>query len=76
MNALVDVVVRLLGDLLVMPQIFLREVVLTDPISAILVAFGTLFVGGAVGVFGYVVLGAFATALPQIGRAPPAEQRE
>ena len=75
MIAIVDFVVRLLGDLLVMPQIFLREVVLTDPISAILVAVGTLFVGGAVGVFGYVVLGSLASALPRFS-ATSGEPRE
>jgi len=41
-----------------------------DPISAILIAVGSLFVLAAVGAFGYAVLGALGVPLPNIGRGP------
>ncbi len=67
MIAIFDFVVRLLGDLVLMPQIFIENVVLSDPISALLVVFGSLFIAGASAVFGYVVAGALGIPLPKPG---------
>jgi len=69
MNAFVDFVVRLLGDALQMP-ILLGEVALRDPLSTIIVAVGSVFIGVAVGVFGYALLGALGIPLPHPGSGP------
>jgi hypothetical protein len=68
MNAFGGFIMRLLGNLIEMPVVFVEEVINGDPIAAILIAFGSLFVLGAVGAFGYVVLGALGVPLPNLGR--------
>ena len=69
MNAFVDFVVRLLSDVIQMP-ILLGEVALRDPLSTIIVAVGSVFIGVAVGVFGYALLGALGIPLPYPGSGP------
>ncbi len=66
MNAFVEFVLRLLGDVLQMP-ILLGEVALRDPLSTIIVAVGTVFITAAVGVFGYALAGALGIPLPNLG---------
>ncbi len=68
MSVLVDFVVRLLTDLIVMPQIFIEDIFLSDPLSAIIIIFGSLFIGVASAVLGYAVLGALGVPLPRLGR--------
>jgi len=70
MNAIGGFIVRLLSNLIEMPQAIITQVVGTNPASALLVAVGTVFVLGAVGVFGYVLLGALGVPLPSPGRGP------
>jgi len=70
MNAFGGFILRLLSNLIEMPVVFVTQVINGDPISAILIAVGSLFVLGAVGVFGYAVLGALGVPLPNIGRGP------
>ena len=62
---------ELLNSVIEMPFRF-AEVAMHDPLSAVLVAFGALFVGLAVGAFGYLTLGA-AVAFLSVERpqAPP-----
>jgi len=69
MNAFVDFVVRLLSDVIQMP-ILLGRVALHDPLSTIIVATGSVFIGVAVGVFGYALLGALGIPLPHPGSGP------
>lgn len=69
MNAFIDFIVRLLTDALAMPGL-LGEVALRSPLSAIIVATGTVFILLSVGVFGYSVLGALGVPLPNLGRGP------
>lgn len=68
MDAFASFVVRLLSDMREMPVIFVKEVVTNDPLSAISVLFGTIFIATASAVFGYVVLGALGIPLPNVGR--------
>jgi hypothetical protein len=70
MNAFGGFILRLLGNLIEMPVVFVEQVINGDPIAAILIAFGSLFVLGAVGAFGYVVLGALGVPLPHLGQEP------
>ena len=69
MNAFIDFIVRLLTDAVQMPGM-LGEVALRSPLSAIIVATGTVFILGAVGVLGYSALGALGIPLPNLGRGP------
>lgn len=69
MNAFIDFIVRLLFDAVQMPGL-LGEVALRSPLSAIIVATGTVFILLSVGVFGYSVLGALGVPLPNLGRGP------
>jgi len=72
MNAFVDFVVRLLGDVILMPILLGRVVRDGDPmlLSAIIVAVGTVFITAAVAVFGYALLGALGIPLPKLGSGP------
>ncbi len=72
MSNAVAFVSRLVSDLIEMPRIFVQDVMLSDPLSAISVLFGSLFVGIAVVGFGYLVVGALIQlltggGLPAIG---------
>jgi len=69
MNAFVDFIVRLLTDAVQMP-VLIGEVALRSPLSAIIVATGTVFILGAVGVLGYSALGALGIPLPNLDRGP------
>lgn len=75
MNAFGGFILRLLSNLIEMPVVFVEQVINGDPIAAILIAFGSVFVLGAVGGFGYVLAGALGIPLPNLGRGPsePAE---
>lgn len=68
MNAFGGFIVRLLSDLIRMPLIFIEQVIGTNPISALLIAVGSVFVLASVAVFGYVLLGALGIPLPSPGR--------
>jgi len=68
---LVDSLFELGGSIVEMPGRF-AEIAMHDPLSAVLLVFGTLFVGAAVTVFGYLSLGAFAS-LFTVGSSPPPE---
>ena len=72
MNAFGGFILRLLSNLIEMPIVFVEQVINGDPISAILIAVGSLFVLGAVGGFGYAVLGALGVPLPNLGRGQSA----
>jgi hypothetical protein len=62
---------ELLNSVIEMPFRF-AEVAMHDPISAVLIAFGTLFVAGAMGAFGYLTLGAVVDFLStENATAPP-----
>ena len=69
MNAFIDFIVRLLVDAVAMPGM-LGEVALRSPLSAIIVATGSLFILGAVGALGYSALGALGIPLPNLGSGP------
>jgi len=69
MNAFIDFIVRLLLDAVTMPGM-LGEVALRSPLSAIIVATGSLFILGAVGALGYSALGALGIPLPKLGSGP------
>ena len=70
MNAFVGVVIRLLSNLIEMPQVFVTKVIGANPVSALLIGVGTAFVLAAVGAFGYAVLGALGISRPSLGRGP------
>lgn len=61
--------VELVNSVAEMPFRF-AEVAAHDPVSAVLIAFGALFVTAAVAVFGYLSLGAFFS-LFTAGSSPP-----
>lgn len=63
MNGLAEFVSTLLSDLFRMPEIMFEDVFLSDPLSAIAVIFGGLFIVGAVVVFAYAILGAVIQAI-------------
>jgi hypothetical protein len=69
MNAFIDFIVRLLTDAIQMPGL-LGEVALRSPLSAIIVATGTVFILLSVGALGYSALGALGIPLPNLGRGP------
>ena len=69
MNAFVDFIVRLLTDAVQMPGM-IGEVALRTPLSAIIIATGTVFILLSVGVLGYSALGALGIPLPNLGRGP------
>jgi hypothetical protein len=58
MADLATVLVRLVESAVAMPGHF-ADVAAHDPLGAVLLAFGTLFVAVSVGVFGYLSVGAF-----------------
>ena len=70
MNAFGGFVIRLLSNLIEMPQVFVTKVIGANPASALLIAVGTVFTLGAVGALGYAVLGAIGLPLPSLGRGP------
>ncbi|MGM0604297.1 MAG: hypothetical protein ACQETB_01355 [Halobacteriota archaeon] len=75
MSAVIDFLTRLVSDAIEMPQIFVEDVLLADPLNAINVLFGSVFIGLAVIAFGYVVVGALIQSiggggLPSPGRGP------
>lgn len=64
---------QLIQSIVEMPARF-ADVALADPLSAILILFGTLFVGAASVVFGYLTLGAALSLVMRPGsggRSPP-----
>ncbi|WP_254273252.1 hypothetical protein [Haloarcula marina] len=65
---------ELVQSIIDMPGRFV-DVALADPLSAVLILFGALFVGVASAVFGYLSLGAFFSLFirPGSGRSPPQE---
>lgn len=67
--------VELVNSVVEMPGRF-ADVAAHDPVSAVLIAFGALFVTAAVGAFGYLSLGAFFS-LFTVGSSPspPPEAR-
>lgn len=67
-----NIVTRLLGNIPELVDKF-SQVALGDPLSAILLLFGALFVLFAVAVFGYLAAGAFVSGIipENFGRTPP-----
>jgi hypothetical protein len=67
-----NIVWRLLGNIPELVDKF-TEVALSDPLSAILLLFGAVFVLFAVGAFGYLAAGALVSGIipKNIGRTPP-----
>lgn len=67
--------VDLLNDTLEMPAKFYDVITAgggVQPVSVLLILFGTLFLAASVGVFGYVTLGAIVDLVtPEISREPP-----
>ena len=65
---------QLVQSIVDMPGKFL-DIALADPISAVLMLVGAVFVGAASAVFGYLSLGAAASLVirPGSGRSPPRE---
>lgn len=72
---LMDAARAFVRSIVEMPGMF-REVALQSPMTALLLAFGTLFVGVAVAALGYLALGA-ALSLFTVERSPqpPREAR-
>lgn len=66
----------LIDSILAMPDAF-TEVAMHDPLSAVLMALGSLLFLATFGVFGYLGLGAFVDLLTPdaTGRAPPRADR-
>ena len=73
MQSLLTELVRSIID---MPGQFI-EIALFDPLSAILILIGALFVGAASAVFGYLSLGAAVSLVmrPGSGQSPPPEAK-
>ena len=68
MVTVIDFVVELLTSVLDLVLTFVFDVFLgVDPISAVSILFGVLFVGGASVVFGYLTVGALVNALTGFG---------
>jgi len=67
---------ELIQSIIEMPGQFI-DIALRDPISALLILVGALFVGLASAVFGYLSLGAAVSLVmrPGSGRSPPQEGR-
>jgi len=70
MNAFVDFVVRLLRDAIQMPLAFFDLLAVSDPITAVIWAVGTVFMLVSIGVMGYLTVGALGIPLPHVGRGP------
>lgn len=69
--SLTESLTELLDSAIEMPFKF-AEVAMHDPLSAILIAFGALFVGLAVGAFGYLTVGGIVAFLSvERSTAPP-----
>ena len=72
---MIEFISRLASDMIAMPEIMLENVFLADPLSAIIMIFGSIFIGAASLVFGYVVVGFIFQSitgggLPNIGSGP------
>ena len=73
MVALIDFLVRIVGDVGRFIDIFINDILLGagDPLTILAVLFGSLFIGLASIVFGYTVIGAlfaeFGVKLPSFG---------
>ncbi|PSP95025.1 hypothetical protein BRC91_03190 [Halobacteriales archaeon QS_4_62_28] len=67
-----SLVMELLDSIVSFPDRFI-DIALSDPLSALLIAFGALFVGASSAVFGYLTLGAAVDLIiPDVsGRQPP-----
>ena len=67
---------ELVQSIIDMPGQFI-EIALFDPLSAILILIGALFVGAASAVFGYLSLGAAVSLVmrPGSGQSPPPEAK-
>lgn len=76
MVSLADALTQLVDSIAEMGPAFL-DVATRDPISAVLVAFGALFVFASVGAFGALTVGALVDAITpsRLGREPPREAR-
>lgn len=61
---------QLVDSIVSMPEKF-ADVATHDPLSAVLMLFGALFVFGAVGAFGYLSLGALADLLTPASATEP-----
>jgi hypothetical protein len=69
--SLTESLTELLNSVVEMPFKF-AEVAMHDPLSAVLIAFGALFVGLAVGAFGYLTVGSLVAFLStENATAPP-----
>ena len=67
-----SLVMELLDSIISFPDRFI-DIALSDPLSALLIAFGALFVGASSAVFGYLTLGAAVDLImPDVsGQQPP-----
>jgi len=76
MVSLETFVSELVDSALTAPEEFI-DIATRDPISAVLIAFGALFVFASVGAFGVLTLGAVLDLVTpsRIGRKPPREAR-
>ncbi|MCL9816792.1 hypothetical protein [Natronocalculus amylovorans] len=69
---MIEFISRLAADMIAMPEIMLENVFLADPLSAIIMIFGSIFIGVASLAFGYAVVGSILQSLtggglPNIG---------
>ena len=67
---------RLGQSILDMIVTFARDVAFQDPLSTISIFFGSLFIAGSVGVFGYLVVGALARELGLTAPTPGRGRRD
>lgn len=78
MVTLGEIIVELLVNIGQLASIFVFDVLLSDPLSAISLLVGGALTGAAVVFLGYLALGALGEAISrktgQLGRAPPQQE--
>jgi hypothetical protein len=78
MATLGELIVTLLVNIGELFSIFIFDILVTDPLSAISMLIGGLFTGAAVAGLGYLAAGALAEAISQrigpLARAPPQQE--
>lgn len=78
MVSLGELIVTLLVNIGELFSIFIFDILVTDPLSAISMLIGGLFTGAAVAGLGYLAVGALAEAISRrigpLARAPPQQE--
>ena len=72
-----NIITTLLGNVVELVETFTDVALQVDPLSALLLAFGAIFVLSAAGLFGYLAIGGLLSGLipDNFGRTPPQQGR-